>query len=100
LSASRSWSADGNETWLTRFLPAAIARPSKEAIRRASAFDEGVKLRIRKSPIDVSVALCGVAVEVLRAEDDFEGAATEDQMGEALGTTAAGMHANPDFGLA
>jgi hypothetical protein len=29
--------ADGNETWLTRFLAAAMARRSKEAIRRASA---------------------------------------------------------------
>src|SRR3984893_15185381 len=34
--ASRSRSADGNETWLTRFFAAAIARRSKEAIRRAS----------------------------------------------------------------
>src|SRR5258708_18689612 len=35
--ASRSRSADGSETWLTRFFAAAMARRSKEAIRRASA---------------------------------------------------------------
>src|SRR5207249_4861109 len=35
--AARSRSADGNETWLTRFFAAAMARRSKEAIRRASA---------------------------------------------------------------
>ena len=29
--------ADGNETWLTKFLASAMARRSKEAIRRASA---------------------------------------------------------------
>src|SRR6267143_5231100 len=37
LRASRSRSADGNETWLRRFFAAAIARRSKEAIRRAIA---------------------------------------------------------------
>src|SRR5580693_5198133 len=35
--ASRSRSVDGNETWLTRPFAAAMARRSKEAIRRASA---------------------------------------------------------------
>src|SRR5260370_6464371 len=35
--ASRSRSAEGNETWLTRFFAAALARRSKDAIRRASA---------------------------------------------------------------
>ena len=34
---SRSRSADGSETWLTRFFAAAMARRSKEAIRYASA---------------------------------------------------------------
>jgi hypothetical protein len=62
--------------------------------------DESVQLRIRKRPIDVSVSLGRVTVEVARAEDDFEGAATADQMGKALGTATAGMHANADFGLA
>ena len=37
LRASRSRSADGNDTLLMRFFAAAIARRSKEAIRRASA---------------------------------------------------------------
>src|ERR1700688_2695539 len=35
--ASRSRSADGNETWFTRFFAAARARRSKEAILRARA---------------------------------------------------------------
>jgi hypothetical protein len=68
--------------------------PARESI------DEGVKLCIRKRPIDVSVSLCGVTVEIVGSENNFEGAATADQMGEALGTAAAGMHANPYFGLA
>jgi hypothetical protein len=44
--ASRSPSADGNETWLTRSLAAAIADRSKEAIRRAR---EDVKLTLPTS---------------------------------------------------
>jgi hypothetical protein len=48
----RSRSVDGNETWLTRVFAAAIARRS----------------------------LRGVAVEVVRAENDFERATTADQM--------------------
>jgi hypothetical protein len=45
--------ADGNETWLTRFLAAAMARRSKEAIRRASArthaFSSATAARHRRS---------------------------------------------------
>src|SRR6202011_2255309 len=42
----------------------------------------------------------GVAIEVVRAENDFERPATADQMREAFGTAAAGMHSDSDFGLA
>src|SRR4029077_13035850 len=62
--------------------------------------DEAVQLRVRKCPVDVSVSFRGVAVEVVRAENDFECAAAADQQWEAFRTAAAGMHAHPDFGLA
>src|SRR3989475_6626972 len=62
--------------------------------------DEAVQLRVRKCPVDVSVSLRDVAVEVVRAEDDFERAAAADQMWEAFRTAAAGMQSHPDFGLA
>src|SRR2546426_3719630 len=61
--------------------------------------DEAVQLRVRKCAVDVSVSFCGVAVEVIRAENDFERAAAADQMWEAFRTAAAGMHSHPDFGL-
>ena len=53
--------------------------------------DEAVQLRVRKSPVDVSISFRGVAVEVVRAENDLERAATADQMWEAFRATAAGM---------
>src|SRR5260370_2803163 len=37
--------------------------------------DEAVQLRVRKCPVDVSVSFRGVAVEVIRTENDFERAA-------------------------
>src|SRR5207249_10508554 len=40
--------------------------------------DEAVEFRVRKCPIDVSVSFRGVAVEVVRAENDFERAAAAD----------------------
>jgi len=61
--------------------------------------DEAVQLRVRKCPVDVSVAFRGVAVEVVRAENDFERAAAADQQWEAFRTAAAGIHSHPDFGL-
>src|SRR5712691_9614078 len=62
--------------------------------------DEAVQLRVRKCPVDVSVSFRGVAVEVVRAENDFERAAAADQQWEAFRTAAAGIHSHPDFGLA
>src|SRR5712692_423092 len=51
--------------------------------------DEAVQLRVWKCPVDVSVSFRGVAVEVVRAENDFERAAATDQMWEAFRTAAA-----------
>src|SRR6266852_5759823 len=96
---SRSRSADGNETWLMRFFAAAIARRSKGDPAREHVH-EAVQLRVRKCPVDVSVPFGGIAVEVIRAENDFERAAAADQMWEAFRTAASGMHSHPDFGLA
>src|SRR6267154_1462734 len=60
---------------------------------------EAVQLGVWKRPVDVSVPFRGDAVEVVRAENDFKCAAAADQMWEAFGTAAAGMHSYPDFGL-
>src|SRR5467141_1716846 len=62
--------------------------------------DEAIQLRVRKCPVDVSVSFRGVAVEVVRAENDFERAAAADQQWEAFRTAAAGIYSHPDFGLA
>src|SRR5262249_37867723 len=62
--------------------------------------DETVKLRVRKCPVDVSVSFRCVAVEIVRAQYDFECPAAADQMWKAFRTAAAGMHSYPDFGLA
>src|SRR5439155_5074625 len=61
--------------------------------------DEAVQLGVWERPVDISVPFRGVAVEVFRAENDFERAAAADQMWEAFGAAAAGMHSYPDFGL-
>src|SRR5262249_55998145 len=62
--------------------------------------DEAVQLRVRKCPVDVSVSFRGVALEVVRAENNFERAAAADQQWEAFRTGAGGIHSYPDFGLA
>src|SRR3981189_3440024 len=109
--AARNRSADGNETWLTRFFAAAMARRSKEGIPGGAAPGEGsgpagervdkaVQFGVWECPVDVSVSFRGVAVEVVRAEDDFERAAAADQQWEAFRTAAAGIYSHPDFGLA
>src|SRR5580704_7331216 len=68
--------------------------PARERI------DKVVQLGVWKRPVDVSVPFRRVAVEVVRAENDFERAAAADQMWEALGAAAARMYSDPDFGLA
>jgi hypothetical protein len=98
--AARSRSADGNETWLTRFFAAAMARRSKEAIPARERVDEAVQFGVWKCPVDVPVSFRGVAVEIVRAENDFERPTATDQMWEAFRTAAAGMQSRPDFGLA
>src|SRR5467141_3021865 len=62
--------------------------------------DEAVQFGVWKCPVDVSVSFRGVAVEIVRAENDLERAATADQMWEAFRAAAAGMHSHPDFRLA
>ena len=46
--------------------------PARERI------DEAVQLSVRKCPVDVAVSFRGVAVKVVRAENDFERAAAAD----------------------
>src|ERR1700757_433600 len=62
--------------------------------------DEAVQLRVRKSPVDVSISFRGVAVEIIRAENDLERAATADQMWESFRAATAGMQSHPDFRVA
>src|SRR5712672_3376250 len=62
--------------------------------------DEALKFGVWKCPVDVSVSFRGVAVEIVRAENDFERPAATDQMWQAFRTAAAGMQSHPDFGLA
>src|SRR5437899_13041315 len=68
--------------------------PARERI------DEAVQFGVWKCPVDVPVSFRGVAVEIVRAENDFERPAATDQMWEAFRTAAAGMQSDPDFGLA
>src|SRR5207237_9952290 len=53
-----------------------------------------------KCPVDVSVSFRGVAVEIVRAENDFERPTAPDQMWKTFRTAAAGMQSHPYFGLA
>src|SRR3981189_1102799 len=62
--------------------------------------DEAVQFGVWKCPVDVSVSSRGVAVEIVRAENDFERPTAADQMWKTFRTAAAGMHSHPDFGLA
>ena len=75
--AARSRSADGNETWLTRFFAAAMARRSKEAIRRASASTKPSSSASGSARLTYPYRL---AVEIVRAENDFERPTATDQM--------------------
>src|SRR5258707_6318527 len=62
--------------------------------------DEAIQFGVWKCPVDVPVSFRGVAVEIVRAENDFERPAAADQMWKAFRTATAGMHSHPDFGLA
>src|SRR5260370_2896504 len=50
--------------------------------------DEGVQLIVRKCPIDVSVSLRRLAVEVVCAANDFQSSAAADELRKAFGTAA------------
>jgi len=92
-------SADGNETWLTRFFAAAMARPVEGGDPARERVDEAVQFGVWKCPVDVSVSFRGVAVEVVRAEDNFKRPTAADQMWEAFRTATTWMQSHPDFGL-
>src|SRR5258706_15861194 len=62
--------------------------------------DEAVQFGVWKCPVDVSVSFCGVAVEIVGAENDLERPTAADQMGKTFRTAAAGMQTHADFGLA
>src|SRR4029077_15758739 len=62
--------------------------------------DEAVQFGVWKRPVDVSVSFRGVAVEIVRAQNDFERPTATDQMGKTFRTAAAGMQSYPDFGVA
>src|SRR5205807_10167004 len=62
--------------------------------------DEAVQSGVWKCPVDVSVSFRHVAIEVVRAENDFERPTATDQMWKTFRTAAAGMQSHPDFGLA
>ena len=98
--ASRSRSADGNETWLTRFFAASEGTPVEGGDPAREGVDEAVQFGVWKCPVDVSVSFRGVAIEVVGAEHDFQGAATADQLGEAFGTPAATMDSHSDLRMA
>jgi hypothetical protein len=51
--------------------------------------DESVQLIVRKCPIDVSVSLRRLAVEVVRTENDFQRTAAANEPREAFGPAAA-----------
>src|SRR6266566_8720837 len=61
---------------------------------------EAVQFGVWKCPVDISVSFRGVAVEIVRAENDFERPTAPDQVWKTFCTAAAGMHSHPDFGLA
>src|SRR5258708_26789109 len=68
--------------------------PAREGV------DEAVQFGVWKCPVDVSVSFRGVAVEIVRAENDFERPTAPDQMWKTFRPAAAGMQSHPDFGLA
>src|SRR6202047_4233194 len=74
--------------------PGEGGQPARERV------DEGVQFGVWKCPVDVSVSFRRVAVEIVRAENDFERPTAPDQMWKTLRSAAAGMQSHPDFRLA
>src|ERR1700736_1409029 len=68
--------------------------PARESV------DEAVQFGVWKCPVNISVSFRGVAVEIVRAENDFERPTAADQMRKTFRTAAAGRQSPPDFGLA
>src|SRR5580700_7536384 len=67
--------------------------PARECV------DEAVQLGVSECAVDVSVAFRSIAVEVVRAENDFERPTAPNQMWEAFRTATTWMQSHPDFGL-
>jgi hypothetical protein len=68
--------------------------PARERVNKA------VQLGVGKCLVDVSVSFRGVAIEIVRAQNDFERPTPTDQMWKTFRTTAAGMQSHSDFRLA
>jgi hypothetical protein len=84
-----------------------IAPPDKGALRGGDGspveggdparerVDEAVQFGVWKCPVDVSVSFRGVAVEIVRAENDFERPTAPDQMWKTFRTAASGTRRRP-----
>jgi hypothetical protein len=64
------------------------------------SIDETIQFGVWNCPIDVSVLLRSVAIEVVPAQNDFERSAAADQMWKTFRAAAAGMQSHCDLGLA
>ena len=78
LRASRSRSAGGSETWLTRFFAAAIGRRSKDAIRRASTSTKPSSSASGSARLTYPYRSAALPVEVVCTENDFKRTTSPD----------------------
>src|SRR6202047_3150138 len=60
---------------------------------------EAVQFRVRERTVYVPVPFRGIAIEVIRPENDFQRATATHQMWETFGSTAPGMQSDSNFGL-
>src|SRR5882672_12162410 len=68
--------------------------PSRERV------DKTIQFRFWKRSVDISISLRGIAIEILRSKNDFERAATTNQMRQTFSAAAARVQSYPDFRLA
>ena len=99
MRASRSRCADGKET-VNEILRRRDSTPVEGGDPAREHVDEAVQFRVRRCPVDVSISFRGVAVEVIRAENDFKPCGRGRPDVGAFRTAASGMYSHPDFGLA
>src|SRR6202043_3127914 len=90
--------------WQRDLIDEVLCRGDGAPVERSDSacerIDETVQFRIREGTIDVPVALGCVPVEIIAAENYFEGATAADQVRQTFGASAARMQAHCDFGLA